>query len=367
MAANYFSELENAYSLLNIEDDIDDELFSEFDLDEVNLPDSFSCSICNKILKTKRGIERHEENHRLKNSIEILDINCWHVLLKSAVEKVIDEDIQSDEVLEELKTFNGDCKDNNCLQPFIPTLSFVYDLQKFYPMFYKVVTQLSSLHGLGKESTIVLGFELAHHVLGHYKKPNETSVSSTSSIVLSNRQVAIVTYISGYVVSELFRRLRKSPNWQTELLSQKLGLLKAGKEDGNAVKDDPRYDLVRCRDRGGLWYVKHEMISIFVETEKEYARKTQGFFTKIPYELIVKAVVKMDVVQSSIKNLESLSLCDIPFKDESLNNFLYDMVLLYVRVRAHSTAKDIVAKHKLTSKSSGKALRAELKRSSPAE
>ena len=73
MAANYFSELENAYSLLNIEDDIDDELFSEFDLDEVNLPDSFSCSICNKILKTKRGIERDEDNHRLKSSLVFID------------------------------------------------------------------------------------------------------------------------------------------------------------------------------------------------------------------------------------------------------------------------------------------------------
>ena len=38
---NQVSELESAYSLLNIEDDIDDEFFSEFNLDEVNLADSF--------------------------------------------------------------------------------------------------------------------------------------------------------------------------------------------------------------------------------------------------------------------------------------------------------------------------------------
>lgn len=135
--------------------------------------------------------------------------------------------------------------------------------------------------------------------------------------------------------------------------------------EGAAVDEsDQRYNLVRCRDRGGLWYVRNDVIVIFSETEKEFQRRTQGFFTKIPFDEITKAVVSLDIVQSSLKDLQSLSSCEIPFEEEVLNNFLYHIVMLYVRVRAHSSAKDEVAKHKQKFKvSSGKALRAELKRS----
>ena len=53
MAANYFSELESAYSSLNIEDNIDDNVFTDFDLEETSSQESLVCSICAKTLKTK--------------------------------------------------------------------------------------------------------------------------------------------------------------------------------------------------------------------------------------------------------------------------------------------------------------------------
>ena len=340
MTANYFTELESAYSSLNIEDDIHEDFFSEFDLDEINQPELFSCSICAKILKTKKGLERHEERHRLKSSIKLFDVECWHRLIKSAVEKLIEEDLQDNEVLSELKSFSVDCKDDHsCLQPFVDTIMYVHDLEKFYPMFYKVVTQTSSLHGLSKEGTIIVGFELAHHVIGHYKKELETVNPSrhTATVELLNeRDIAVVTYISGYIFSNFYRKLRRSSEWETVLYQQKLQLLKAGRVEGAAVDEsDQRYNLVRCRDRGGLWYVRNDVIVIFSETEKEFQRRTQGFFTKIPFDEITKAVVSLDIVQSSLKDLQSLSSCEIPFEEEVLNNFLYHIVMLYVRVRAH--------------------------------
>ena len=277
--------------------------------------------------------------------------------------------MQSDEILNELRSFPVDCEDN-CLFQFIDVIWYAHNLDKFYPMFYKIVTQIESIHGLSKKSSIVVGFELANHVIGYYKKSETVSSSASPSLpiiaaVLNERDVSVVTYISGYVFSIFYRRLRKSLKWETDLFQQKLALLKAGQLEPATVESDQQYRLVRCRDRGGLWYVRKEVISIFAETEKEFQKRTVGFFTKIPFDAIVKAVVDLDNVQSSIKYLQSHSLCDVPFEDETLNNFLYDIVLLYVRVRAHSTAKDTVMKHRQTFKvSSGTSLRKELKRSS---
>ena len=70
------------------------------------------------------------------------------------------------------------------------------------------------------------------------------------------------------------------------------------------------------------------------------------------------------MVQSSMKNMESLCSFDTPVEDETTNNFLDQIILQYIRVRAHSFAKDQVDKHKHKFViSSGKALRTELKRS----
>ena len=70
----------------------------------------------------------------------------------------------------------------------------------------------------------------------------------------------------------------------------------------------------------------------------------------------------MDDIQSSIRNIEDA--CDVPVEEEVLMNFLDNIILQYVRVRANSYAKDEVQKHKLKfNVSKAKGLCTELKRS----
>ena len=66
MATNFYSELESAYSLLDIEENIGEDLFVDDHWDELASHDTFLCSVCGKLLKTRRGLERHEDKHRGK-------------------------------------------------------------------------------------------------------------------------------------------------------------------------------------------------------------------------------------------------------------------------------------------------------------
>ena len=63
---------------------------------------------------------------------------------------------------------------------------------------------------------------------------------------------------------------------------------------------------------------------------------------KIDFNKIVKKVVTIAYVQSCIANIEQIS--DIPVDNEALQNFLEQIVLQYVRVRAHSFANYQVQK-----------------------
>ena len=227
----------------------------------------------------------------------------------------------------------------------------------FYPMFYNIVTRKDSIHGLSKDSTVVVGFEMANQVITYYKNKSIQISPPPSSCSLSDRDVAVVVYVSGYVFSNLYRRLRKSHKWNTDSVQMKLSLLRAGKIEPN--DNDSRYALIKCRDRGGLWYVNDDVIHIFVEAEKEFRCKSKGFLTKLPFENIVATICNAVTVKSSMKNLSESVAVD----KELLDNFLEELVSFYVRVRSHSFAKDKVAKYKQEHKiTKGKALRTELKR-----
>ena len=144
-----------------------------------------------------------------------------------------------------------------------------------------------------------------------YYKSRSSSVCASSQefhVDISEREVVVAVYIAGYVFGQLYRRIRKSMLWGSDLCQQKLSLLKAGKIE--AVETDDRYKLVKCRDRCGLWYVSVDVIGIFTETEKDFKLQTQNMSLKIDFNKIVKKVVTIAYVQSCIANIEAIS--DIP-------------------------------------------------------
>ena len=93
-------------------------------------------------------------------------------------------------------------------------LSFKGDAEKFYPAFYKCISDAKNPFGgsLNKHAALLLGFELASHALGflsggsfgkdlvvHFKY---------SSADLSEKDKSIGFYLAGYIFSAFSRRMR---------------------------------------------------------------------------------------------------------------------------------------------------------------
>ena len=375
--ANFFGALEDCYSSLNIEEEFsgDDDVFLNFNPEEDDTDQEivFTCELCNKSLKTERGFKRHMQLHSEKaaqspEALHPLDPPTWKGLLEKSIKAILDEDLQCDEILNELRScvVVSDIDSEQSLCHFTMIISmFASDPEKFYPRFMKAVMQLESICGLSKMSTTDVGLELANQVLAHFKLLKSTKIVGQSEEIptLSAREVAIVVYIGGYVFGELYRRIRKSKSWSSHTNQQKLTLFKGGKVDSSEVENIDHYQLVRCRDRGGLWFISQDAINIFIQTEKTFKVKTQNFTNKIDYNEIVNAVRGMEEIQSAIANIEETS--DVSVENELLQNFLEEIILQYVIVRANSYAKNELQKHKQKfNVSKSKALRTELKRSS---
>ena len=248
--ADFYSQILDTYALLDIEDNSDEDDFLCSLVDEIESESIFTCNICGTTLKTERGLNRHKARHEEKkaqSSSKLLDVITWKQLIETSINKIVEEDLQCDSILEELKAFKlNDSDAEQCLPRFADVISNnVFDVEKFFPKFYKVVTQLDTICGLTKDCSTVVGFELANHVLADYKKssPATTSISEDRDCDLSEREVAVVVYIAGYVFGQLYRRIRKSKLWESDLCQQKLALFKAGKIE--SVDSDDRYRLVK--------------------------------------------------------------------------------------------------------------------------
>ena len=66
-------------------------------------------------------------------------------------------------------------------------LSFKGDAEKFYPAFYKCISDAENPFGasLNKHASLLLGFELANHVLGYLsgRSPEKDSLSNLNIVL----------------------------------------------------------------------------------------------------------------------------------------------------------------------------------------
>ena len=131
-------------------------------------------------------------------------------------------------------------------------LCFKGDAEKFYPAFYKCISDAENPFGgsLNKHASLLMGFELANHVLGYL---------SGGSLEKATKK-SIVFYLAGYVFSTFSRRLRftkKNNQNGPEILQEYLAIFAAGKV-GDEKQELPEHKLVNTKNRRGLWEVTAE-------------------------------------------------------------------------------------------------------------
>ena len=140
--ASFYPQFENMYALLDLEENRDEDFFSSV-VAEVESEDNinvFTCDRCGKSLKTERGFNEHKQKQAESTTAQLFDAVVWKQLIQKSINKVVEEDLQCDNILEELKAFSLTSSDaERCLPHFIEVISSVCNSENFYQ---KIFTKL---------------------------------------------------------------------------------------------------------------------------------------------------------------------------------------------------------------------------------
>ena len=341
---------------------------------DINSGSCFLCQNCRKTYKTKRGLNRHqsaEHGDYTKGYEERLPLDIFEQFLTTSKVK-----LANDQCFESfMGEFSAFLIDKECIKNVHKlisnvVLSFKGDAEKFYPAFYKCISDAENPFGasLNKHASLLLGFELANHVLGYLSGGSLDEKDSVvqfeySSADLSDKEKSIVFYLAGYVFSTFSRRLRftkKNNQNSPEILQEYLDILAAGKL-GDEMQELPEHKLVNTKNTGGLWKVTAEVFEIFCIAEQIFKKHTETSSNKVDGQLITKAVLEDTGVLANFSKLKSnMNHAD----NEITKNVLEDLIHLYIKTRTFSLVRSKMDAHKLLlRKNKARSLRRGIKKS----
>ena len=134
---------------------------------------------------------------------------------------------------------------------------------------------------------------------------------------------AVICYLSAYVFRTMYRRIRLKNSSNLSICQQQcLSLLLAGQS--RDTNDLPEHKLVNTLDRGGLWKVTSDVISIFInQSEATFQTATQKCISKNDSKEIVKYLMKHSCVLSIFSRIQA----NLVVKKEVTMSLLYTHVV----------------------------------------
>lgn len=302
-----------------------------------------------------------EEKHQCQFTSEVLAR-----MINEAKQRLTDNKVFPKNVREELRAYNftgisEETEEFLNLQNIFKCLVKKTDAEKFYSMFYSTVPIKSTSYfaGLSRNAATLLSTKLADHMLSYSKKQEHTN-SSASSAKLTEKEMAGLQYIGGYVLNKLHHKHAQSKSSKLPESQQAMSILKAGREE----TVDASQKLVSCLSRGGLWGITKAAEKIFLQAEKYFRSSTcNGPILKINIEKIRSESCSDLEIIAAYNTL--LANSELRIDKHVAKDVLQSILDLYIRVRSFSFAKDIVQRYKIQTKQlKDKALRKEISRAS---
>lgn len=335
------------------------------------LSSSFQCPSCEKVCKTKGGLTRHQRTmHKVDGGNPKTPEDILHPLVMKQIlmESVLC--ISTDECYdEEIRNEFTSCCVGDAMEVYTivrkEILEYDGDSEKFYPKFYSKFIDVGNVYSLSENSTLLLAMDLANRVLAHLsggKLVESTVYSKSQEAVFTEKQKNIIFYLSGYVVSTWYRRIRFGKFTRHTHHQKYLSFLLACKKTYEPT-DSSNQKYTQLRDRCGLWFVNSTTNAIFTSAESYFRAATSRFVQKVHAPTIVSEMLLDSWVRSNFDILRNSAEQEI--EEELGLNLLEDLITLYIRLRAHSYAKDKQQLSKMQKdRTKTKSLRTEMKKSS---
>ena len=170
----------------------------------------------------------------------------------------------------------------------------------------------------------------------------KTSTVNNFKIELTEKEIAGLQYVEGYVLHKLHNKNTQSKLCESIASQHTIAILKASKEKEQSMSDNQK--LTTTLNRGGLWTITKPVQTIFIKTEKYFRFYTSDYpITSIDItEIRSKTINDSEVLIafSCMKANSELKVCEKVAKD-----VLQSIVDLYIRVRSFPFARNVVQKY----------------------
>ena len=201
--------------------------------------------------------------------------------------------------------------------------------------------------------------KFAELLLVYHEQSSVTNVQEKSKAAqpLSDRDIDSLQYLGGYILRNIFRKLKKSSKVDSSESQQMIAVLEASR-----IKVDTKHKLVSTLNRRGLWATHGDMQEIFVCCETQFCESVNSTqVRKIESRPLVEKLTKSITVNAKFNTL--LEKTKFQIKNYLAKDSLFKIIELFIKVRTFLHAKDIVQNYKAKQyKNKSKALRKDIKR-----
>jgi len=285
-------------------------------------------------------------------------------VLQQSAAKIIESECHSSFIAEKLKDAGDLHIDKENLDKLVNLFQHKIKFsnpEKFNTTYYNLVVKNSKSYfpDLDYRLSRLIFIKASTILLAMSKGKNEIMLEESPRSI-SDRELAGLQYIGGYIIHKLHKKFKNSKNWQSTESQQSINILLVCKTSVPCENQK----LNAALSRGGLWFISADLQKILVVTEKYLSLKiTKSQLRNIDTLKIVTELMKFKHLKDIYS--EIIIKSEISLSKQVEKDLLYAIINLYVTVRCHSTARDYVQKHRMKkskSNSKAKALRTELKR-----
>lgn len=281
--------------------------------------------------------------------------------MKEAIMKLSDDLCYTEGIRTKISKYNKIQQSSTLLLPevkgLLKSLSKKGDAEKYYQDYYSKIVYKANLFfpSLEKPYSTLLAKRIGDKVLSFFKCPAAGPINRPLEI--STKELGSLQYLAGYVVKKILRKIKNHRDYKT---SQSQAMIAALNSMTTKNFDDQK--LIKTLTRGGLTAVNKQAQFIFRTVEEHFRIETNtGHFIRIETKKMTSNLLKNIDINGAYNNI--LIKCNYELSKETRYNLLEKIISLYLRVRAFSTARDIIDKYRVQqkAKSKEKGLRKSLK------
>ena len=230
------------------------------------------CNECNKIYKTKAGLNRHQKKH----INPIVSLNTFtkakllDLLIKIRELALINENYPSDlmKILSKVNFVEIDLLWTKVDEIYMDFYESGNAEKLYTTMFCDVITNAENLlSGINIDVSSLVLKKLVDEMLALRKS---MMTATNYSVDLSDKELGTLSHIGGYVLRNIYKKIKNSKNWHEKNSQMAIAFLDAARATG-ALDDQSFYGAL---NRGNLWKITTDAENIFKIAEIKFRLKT---------------------------------------------------------------------------------------------